>query len=125
MNGSLVKSGYSIFKINVLKCSEIWHIPSIEVSEFVKITRQTTFSPLVLVCLGVFISSAKPVWIADVVHESNFQRAEIASKVGLHGAFGFPILSGSEVLGTISFYSHEIRKPDKDKDLLGYDDGYR
>jgi polar amino acid transport system substrate-binding protein len=33
----------------------------------------------------------------------------------LHGAFCFPILSGSEVLGTISFYSHEIRKPDNEQ----------
>ncbi len=32
-------------KDRVLKCSEIWHNPSINVSEFVKITRQTTFLP--------------------------------------------------------------------------------
>ena len=44
----------------------------------------------------------------------SFLRAKIASEVGLHGAFGFPILSGSEVLGTISFYSHDIRKPDEE-----------
>ncbi len=97
----------------VLKCSEIWHIPSIEVSEFVKITRQTTFSPGVGFP-GRVLSTAKPVWIEDVVHESYFQRAEIASKEGLHGAFGIPILSGNEVLGTISFFSHEIRQPDND-----------
>ncbi|MCP4254489.1 MAG: response regulator [Candidatus Scalindua sp.] len=97
----------------VLKCSEVWHIPSIEVSEFVKITRQITFSPGSGLP-GRVLSSAKPVWIADVAKESGFQRAEIAAKVGLHGAFGFPILSGSEVIGTISFYSHEIRKPDEE-----------
>jgi PAS domain S-box-containing protein len=97
----------------VLKCSEIWHIPSVEVSAFVNITRQTTFSsgnglP------GRVYSSAQPAWIEDAVHDSKFLRAKIASEVGLHGAFGFPILSGDEVLGAISFYSHEIRKPDKD-----------
>ncbi|MBT6226710.1 MAG: response regulator [Candidatus Scalindua sp.] len=97
----------------VLKCSEIWHIPSIDVSAFVKITRQTTFSPGIGLP-GRVLSSAQPVWIEDAVHDSNFPRAEIASKVGLHGVFGFPILSGNEVLGAISFFSHEIRIPDND-----------
>ena len=96
---------------HVLKCSEIWHIPSIEVSEFVKITRQTTFSPGSGLPGRVY-SSAQPVWVEDAANDSTFQRAKITAKAGLHGAFGFPILSGSEVLGTISFYSHEIRKPD-------------
>ena len=67
---------------------------------------------------GCVYSTAKPVWIADVARESNFLRKEITSKVGLHGVFGVPILSGNEVLGVISFFSHEIRLPDKDKDLL-------
>ena len=97
----------------VLKCSEIWHIPSIEVSEFVKITRQTTFSPGVGLP-GRVLSSAQPVWVEDAVHDSTFQRAEIASRVGLHGVFCFPILSGNEVLGAINFFSHEIRTPDND-----------
>ena len=102
----------------VLKCSEIWHIPSFEASAFVKITKQTTFSPGISLP-GRILSSAQPVWIEDAVHDSNFHRAEIASEVGLHGAFGFPILSGNEVLGTINFFSHEIRQPDKDlRDMM-------
>ncbi len=101
------------FQNSVLKCSEIWHTPSVEVSSFVNITRQTTFSSGIGLP-GRVLSSVQPIWIEDVVHDLNFPRAKIASEVGLHGAFGFPILSGSEVLGTISFYSHEIRKPDKD-----------
>lgn len=97
----------------MLKCSEIWHIPSVEVSEFEKITRQTTFSPGIGLP-GSVLLSVKPVWIADVVHDKNCPRASVAAKDGLHGAFGFPILSGRDVLGTINFYSHEIRQPDKD-----------
>jgi PAS domain S-box-containing protein len=97
----------------VLKCSEIWHNPSINVSEYVKITWQTTFSPGIGLPGRVY-SSTQPVWIPDVVHDSNFLRAEIASKEGLHAAFGFPILSGTEVLGAISFFSHETRHPDND-----------
>lgn len=98
---------------HLLKCSEVWHVPSIEIPEFEKITRQTTFSPGQGLPGRVF-SSAQPVWIADVVQDRYFERVNIASKEGLHGLFGFPICSGSEVLGTICFFSHEIRQPDKD-----------
>ncbi|MCP4252832.1 MAG: response regulator, partial [Candidatus Scalindua sp.] len=98
---------------HVLKCSEIWHNPSINVSEYVKTTWQTTFLPDIGLPGSVY-SSAQPVWIPDVVKDSNFLRSEIASKEGLHAAFGFPILSGNEVLGTISFFSNETKPPDKD-----------
>jgi len=97
----------------VLRCSEIWHIASVEVSEFKVVTRQTTFSPGIGLPGSVW-SKAKPVWVADVVHDANFPRASVAEKDGLHGAFGFPILAGREVLGAISIYSREIKEPDKD-----------
>lgn len=97
----------------VLRCSEIWHVLSIKLSEFKKITRQTSFAKGIGLPGRVF-ESAQPAWIADVVEDKNFPRASIAAKDGLHGAFGFPILSGGEVFGTISFYSREIRQPDKD-----------
>lgn len=95
------------------RCADTWHIPSLEVPEFEKVTRQSTFLPGIGLPGRIF-SSAKPAWITDVARDSNFLRAEIASKEGLHGAFGFPILSDNEVLGVINFFSHEIRPPDKD-----------
>ena len=98
---------------DVLKCSAIWHIPTIEIPEFKKITKQITFSKGIGLPGRIF-STAEPVWITDVIHDTNFHRASIADKEGLHGAFGFPILSGNEVLGIICFFSHEIRRPDKD-----------
>ncbi len=98
---------------DVLKCSAMWHIPTIEIPEFKKITNQITISKDIGLPGRVF-SNAKPVWVNDVVYDTNFPRASVAAKEGLHGAFGFPVLSGSEVLGTICFFSHEIRQPDKD-----------
>ena len=97
----------------VLRCSEIWHIPSIKVSEFKKLTRQTSFAKGIGLPGRVF-ESARPAWIADVVQDTNFPRASVAAENGLHGAFGFPVISDNEVLGVISFYSREIRTPDTD-----------
>src|SRR5262249_35736047 len=54
----------------------------------------------------------EPGCIPDVVDDANFPRAPLAREVGLHGAFGFPIRLGADVLGVIEFFSHKIREPD-------------
>ncbi len=94
-----------------LRNTEIWHLPSLDFSEFKDVTRRTTFSPQIGLPGRVW-QSTKPVWIGDVVHDTNFPRASVAKKEGLHGAFGFPVISGCEVLGTICLYRRDIRKPD-------------
>ena len=98
---------------NVLRCSEIWHVPTIEVSEFKKKTREISFAPGIGLPGSVW-ESGKPAWVIDVVHDSNFSRASIASRVGLHGAFGFPLISDEEALGTIEFFSQQPQEPDQD-----------
>ncbi|MCP4414539.1 MAG: PAS domain S-box protein, partial [Gammaproteobacteria bacterium] len=98
---------------NILYNTEIWHAQSLKVPEFKAATRQITFLPEIGLPGRVW-ESAESLWIEDVVHDTNFPRAAIADKEELHGAFGFPIIIGSEVLGTICFFSREIRKPDKD-----------
>jgi signal transduction protein with GAF and PtsI domain len=57
--------------------------------------------------------SASPAWIPDVVADTNFPRAPIAAREGLHAAFGFPILLRGQVFGVLEFFSREIREPDE------------
>lgn len=97
---------------NVLRCEEIWHIPSLEAKEFTAVTQQITFSPGVGLPGRVW-ASAKPAWIVNVVHDANFPRASVAAKARLHAAFGFPILATRNVVGIIEFFSHEIKEPDE------------
>jgi PAS domain S-box-containing protein len=52
--------------------------------------------------------------VADVVQDANFPRAQLAEAAGLHGAFGFPIHLGEQVLGVIEFFSREIRQPNQE-----------
>ena len=59
-------------------------------------------------------ASGDPAWIPDVTRDPNFPRADVAIQEGLHGAFGFPIRSGSELLGVIEFFSPRIEQPDDD-----------
>ena len=97
----------------VLRCSDIWHIPSIEVSEFKKVSKQISFAKGIGLPGRIF-ESEQPAWIADVALDTNFSRASEADDDGLHGAFGFPIFNADEMFGAVCFYSREIRSPDKE-----------
>ena len=98
----------------VLRCVEVWHKESIEVPQFVVTSHERTFLPGIGLPGRVW-SSREPAYIPDVVQDSNFPRASIAAREGLHAAFGFPILLGNEVLGVMGFFSQEIWQPDQDQ----------
>jgi PAS domain S-box-containing protein len=97
----------------VLRCQELWHAPSANVPEFVATSSRLTFSRGVGLPGRVW-DIGEPAWIQDVVQDANFPRAPVATREGLHGAFGFPIRSGNEVLGVIEFFSPRIEQPDDD-----------
>src|SRR5262249_30927832 len=89
---------------------DLWNRPDPQVAEVEAAPRQSTFGPRAGIP-GRTWTSRQPVWAPDVVHDP---RAPIAGRERLHGAFGFPILLGDELLGVIEFFSHEIREPDAD-----------
>ena len=96
---------------NELCCVEVWHMPFTQVPRFEAETIQRRFPPGTGLPGRVW-STGKPAWISDVTTDSNFPRAPVATKEGLHGAFGFPIKLGDETLGVIECISHEVREPD-------------
>jgi len=95
----------------VLRCDLVWHVPSVNAAEFIALSRETTFSSGIGLPGRVW-ASGEPAWIPNVLKDSNFPRARLAAKAGLHGAFGFPIKSRGETLGVIEFFSRDIRPPD-------------
>ncbi|HEY9665925.1 MAG TPA: CHASE3 domain-containing protein, partial [Coleofasciculaceae cyanobacterium] len=98
---------------NVLRRVETWHQQLVDVSEFEAVSREITFAPGIGLP-GQVWESAEPTWIVNVVEDANFLRTSIAAQVGLHAAFGFPILSGDERLGVVTFFSREVQQPDAD-----------
>jgi PAS domain S-box-containing protein len=96
-----------------LRCVEHWHKASIEVPEFERVSRESTFV-LGLGLPGRVWSSLEPEYVPDVVRDDNFPRGPIAEREGLHAALAFPILLGREALGVIEFFSREIREPDQE-----------
>lgn len=50
------------------------------------------------------------VWLEDVLADPGFLRARSARQEGLHGAFAFPMMAGSQVLGVMEFFSKSPQK---------------
>ena len=48
-----------------------------------------------------------------MVQDSNFPRAALADRAGLHAAFGFPVVGRTAFVGVMEFFSREIREPDE------------
>jgi PAS domain S-box-containing protein len=96
-----------------LTCIDFWSLPSVSASEFEALTRRSKFPPGVGLPGRVW-SSGKPEWITDVTSDSNFPRAPVATKEGLHTGIGFPIKLADEVIGVVECFSREIEEPDND-----------
>jgi PAS domain S-box-containing protein len=98
-------------KEELLRCVEAWQTPSQNLSDFDQATRTRTFARGIGLPGRVW-AQGEPVSIEDVAVDANFPRRDAAVKEGLHGAVGFPILLGGEVLGVLEFFSCQIQKPD-------------
>jgi two-component system cell cycle sensor histidine kinase/response regulator CckA len=95
---------------NCLRCKEVWHAPD-QGEKFGETSRELSFAPGIGLPGRVW-SESEPLWIPDVVEDTNFPRARIAAQEDLHAACGFPIRLGAEVLGVVEFFSRSIRQPD-------------
>jgi len=107
-------------KEGTLQCVSMWHKPTVPIAEFVEVNRKLRFRPGIGLPGRVW-SLGRPIWIVNVVADANFPRAPIAARVGLRGAFGFPVLLRDKILGVLEFFSQAVRPPDPD--LLRMVDG--
>ena len=96
-----------------LRCTNTWVDPAAGLKEFVAMTLQTAFAKGIGLPGRVW-ATAQSAWIRDIATDNNFPRAAVALQDGLHGACGFPILLGTQLVGVIEFFSKEIRDPDPD-----------
>ncbi|HZE71903.1 MAG TPA: PAS domain S-box protein [Pyrinomonadaceae bacterium] len=98
---------------NVLYLVDMWHSPEAQIKAFEALCRKVTFARGIGLP-GRIWGWGAPVWLPNVLEDSNFPRGDAAKSAGLRGAFGFPIRIGNEVLGVIEFFSQEIRQPDEE-----------
>lgn len=55
-----------------------------------------------------------PAWVTNVIFDANFMRGSIAAMEGLCGGLGIPIRTDGEIIGAMTFFSHQPRKPERD-----------
>jgi PAS domain S-box-containing protein len=95
-----------------LRCAQMWTASPARFPEFHEISEGLTFARGIGLPGRVW-ATATPAWIPDVVADSNFPRAPVAAREGLHAAFGFPVLLRGDVFGVMEFFSREILEPDE------------
>jgi len=98
---------------DLLSCVETWSDPASNIQDFLAVTRNLTFRSGIGLP-GRILASAAAAWIPDVTRDDNFPRAAAAAAVGLHSAFGFPVILEGEVLAVLEFFNHAIYEPDED-----------
>jgi hypothetical protein len=97
-------------KNGVLRCQDTWNSPTVDTAEFVEMTRTITFATGIGLPGRVW-SSGRPAWIPDVLKDANFPRSRAADAVGLHAAFGFPIVIKNVVYGVLEFSAGSLARP--------------
>jgi PAS domain S-box-containing protein len=96
-----------------LRLAELWHDPERDLTHFVKMSRELTFTsgsglP------GLVWQTGRSQWFRDFAsHPEMFSRAACAAACELHGALAFPIIARGETLGVIELFSAEIVDPDE------------
>jgi len=81
-------------------------------TEFIDDSRTRTYragEPLP----GRVLERRRPVWIDDIFAVPTFPRAELASRLGVHGWFAFPLVIGTRVLGVAEFFARSPRQVDR------------
>jgi PAS domain S-box-containing protein len=93
--------------------TKIWHVP--EGGRFDVFRRITESMPLRKGegLPGRVMESGKPAWIMDVTRDPNFPRSRVAEDIGVKGAFGFPVLIGSQAVAVMEFFTEIPAEPDE------------
>ncbi|HNB53415.1 MAG TPA: adenylate/guanylate cyclase domain-containing protein, partial [Anaerolineales bacterium] len=99
--------------IKELQLVELWHTETLDIGDWETFTRKRGFK-LGDGFAGRVWAAQESVWMADVMNHPDFPPLFFAGKIGLHGAFGFGIRLGREVLGVMTFFSRVIRQPDEE-----------
>ena len=98
---------------NRLECVDTWSVPEREIAAFSAFRTGQVFAPGPSGLICRVMATGLPLWIPDVSREPGFKRAAAAATAaGLRGAFAFPIRVGSQLVGAMEFFIHNVKQPD-------------
>ena len=98
---------------SVLRYHSVWRRESLDVAALEDVSRQLSHA-----CgddlPGRVWESGTTTWIHDIVSDTNFPRALVASRIGLRAAVGVPVLLDGSVRGVMEFFSRDAQKASED-----------
>lgn len=90
-----------------------WESPVLAPNDFVDAGRRKIVSQKDGIA-GKVLRNLQPLWVPDVGTDETFLRQSEASRIGLRGSFSFPVMTDGKASHAISFFSREMRAPDKE-----------
>lgn len=97
--------------------SFIWYVEDAEQFRAFQENTELTRLAVGIGLPGMVLLTGLPRWIRDVSECDNFPRREYARESGLKAGFAFPVVSGSEIVAVLEFFSSTAAEPNDS--LLG------
>ncbi|GAB4523564.1 MAG: hypothetical protein Tsb0014_01240 [Pleurocapsa sp.] len=94
---------------DVLACYQIESLNTHEFQDFIQTTKQITFN-LNSELPGRIWTTREFYWISNFKEDLSFIRFQVATESKLKIGFGFPIMSGDEILGVMIFFSRQLQQ---------------
>ncbi|MGH9017504.1 MAG: putative bifunctional diguanylate cyclase/phosphodiesterase, partial [Acidimicrobiales bacterium] len=110
-----VGHAYEVNAGNELVPTELWRLDDSDaasVDTFVTASRSQRLTVGAGLPGRVLLTGA-PAWIADVVDDANFPRADAARRAHLRAAFAFAVTTRARVAAVLEFYCHDALEPDE------------
>ncbi len=95
-----------------LRLAESWGIEDSEIQQFLERSRNIEYLPGESL-IGQVWDSGEAKWVPYVGQDESALRKTYSPGLGAGGAFIFPVKSQGEVIGVLTFNSHETRAPDE------------
>jgi diguanylate cyclase (GGDEF)-like protein/PAS domain S-box-containing protein len=98
---------------HVYECAEHWFRERLRDSAFVAWSSGKRFQPGARGLVRRVLATREPCWVLDLAADREVLRGPAAVEVGLTGAFAFPIMYGSRMLGALELFAPRIWPPDQ------------
>ena len=99
-------------KAGLLRFEEFWCIADPPLEEFIRSSRDVSFSPGAGLVGRAWQSEAQ-LWSADTMADSRVTQTDLSRRFQLRGALVVPIAVEGRRIGVIAFSSRKIREPDQ------------
>ncbi|HZR68226.1 MAG TPA: PAS domain S-box protein [Burkholderiales bacterium] len=100
----------------VLRFAEAWGVDDPAIQNFIEAARKLVYCPGEGLS-GSAWQSGEPLWSTDVTQDPRSLTVQgkrsVASALGIHGSFVFPVVADGKTIGVLNFSSRRAREPEQ------------